>query len=59
MAPRFWEVASIKGLKVINGQRFFLVNWAGKKYQPSWQPEDNLLCDQLIENFINTQVALT
>jgi len=46
-----WEVEMIKGMKVREGETFFLVKWEGYS-KCTWEPEENLGgCEDLIENF--------
>jgi len=46
-----WEVEMIKGMKVKEGETWYLVKWDGYS-KCTWEPEENLGgCNDLIENF--------
>nr|XP_018901533.1 PREDICTED: chromobox protein homolog 1-like [Bemisia tabaci] len=47
-----YEVAKIVDVKTVKGKRQFLVNWKGYASKDnSWEPEDHLSCQDLIDEF--------
>lgn len=47
-----WEVDSIKSKRVdVDASVHYLLKWKNWDGEPTWEPEDNCLCEQLIKNY--------
>ena len=60
-APQ-WEVEQIVDQKLDGGEQFYLVKWKGvdqngTPWSQTWEPEENLDCDDLVDAFLNSAAS--